>query len=310
MRGIVCRIKENCNKREIIRSVTFFDNLEELAQICQQISKGQAAIKGPNIRLVCVHWENSEHTTGHIHILHDCNTNHGSCRCAFLKGFGKPVFHAKGTIYSRQFEEADVYRVLLYFSSGERQAIYIFIGDGRAAIPSETALLQASGLVRVTRTGTTEESIRGHNVPLRSYESLPCHPSEDVRGIGRRGSGSRWYSLGEKNLSYEEKMYNFIVKYYHMPVDAILHSEVWLNSPFRFVRSNNPVFQTVADSICSEWVHKSVSDITYFWQGKSFIFWEDEKWCKVNGRRYDVHTSVLYAEQLLLFQLGSEDDLC
>ena len=44
-----------------------------------------------------------------------------------------------------------------------------------------------------------------------------------------------------------------------------------------------------------------------FWQGKEFKFWEDEKWLKVNGLRYDVTESVQIAEQLLLFQFGSED---
>jgi len=37
-------------------------------------------------------------TCGHIHVIHDCNRNHGNCRCAFLLGYANIRF-AKGTVW-------------------------------------------------------------------------------------------------------------------------------------------------------------------------------------------------------------------
>jgi hypothetical protein len=59
--------------------------------------------------------------------------------------------------------------------------------------------------------------------------------------------------VGKKGVSFEEKMYDFIIKYYHVPIHSILRSTSWLNSSFRFLRSNNPIFQTVTDTITLLW---------------------------------------------------------
>jgi uncharacterized protein YacL (UPF0231 family) len=115
--------------------------------------------------------------------------------------------------------------------------------------------------------------------------------------------------VGKKSSinSFEGRLYNYIVKYFHVPTDSIVRSKPWLESSYRFVRSNNQTFQTVLDSINSEWVHMSLEDMLFFWQGKEYIFWLDESWIKVNGKRYDVETSVKYAEEMLMYQFGCMD---
>jgi hypothetical protein len=46
-------------------------------------------------------------------------------------------------------------------------------------------------------------------------------------------------------------------------------------------------------------------DFIWFWQSKDFIFWESGRFHAINGYRHII-TSVLYAEELLLFQTGYE----
>jgi hypothetical protein len=124
---IVERIRAGLRKQEIVRSVAFFNSVRQLSTILETLCEKQAARKGPGVRIIAIHWENDIHTQGHIHILHDCNPNHGSYRCAFLKGIG-PVHHAKGTKYTLDFTEHDIIRVL-YFCMEERQLTHIFIDE-------------------------------------------------------------------------------------------------------------------------------------------------------------------------------------
>jgi hypothetical protein len=96
------------------------------------------------------------------------------------------------------------------------------------------------------------------------------------------------------------------MEYLHVPLDSIVRSSHWLNSEIGLFISGNREFQAVCDAITAEWVHYTL-DLVYFWQGKEFKCWEDDKWLQVNGFRYDVSESVEVAENLLLFQFGSEE---
>jgi hypothetical protein len=172
-----------------------------------------------------------------LHITHDCNTNHGSCRCAFLKGFRQPVQLAKGTVYTTDFGIDDIFTLILYFCQEQREPAYLFINDRRTSIPTDAALLQNAGHRGSTRKGAVGESLRRYNLPLWSTERCASATSCDVQGTCERNAKRKWICVGEKSLSYEEKMYNFIMKYDHVPIDSILRSGPWLNSRFRFIRS-------------------------------------------------------------------------
>ena len=305
-RGIVERVKASCRKREIIRSVVFFNGLGSLFAICEKLSARQESVKGPNIRIAAIHWENESHTQGHVHIVHDCNPNRGQCRCSFLKGCGL-VHHAKGTKYANDFSTEDIVRLFLYFCSEERELAYLFVNDRRTAIPSETALLQIIRHSRGSGTRSMEEELRGYDSPFWSSERCPRVVGESIPRSNKGNSGRRWVSVGKKSISLDSRMRDFILEHLHVPLDSIVRSEQWLNSEFRFIRTGNKDFQNVCDTITAEWVHYSLEDLYYFWNGKPFAFWNDEKWLRINGRRYDVQESTDVAEKLLLFQFGAED---
>jgi len=73
-RRTVERIKTSIGKREILRSVGFFNGLGALFELYEKLSSRQESSKGPNMRIGATHSENETHTQGHVHIIHDCNT--------------------------------------------------------------------------------------------------------------------------------------------------------------------------------------------------------------------------------------------
>ena len=140
VRRTLQKVMGHVGKREIIRSVAFYRSNRELREILEVLSKPRFRNQGPNIRLIGVHPENSEETCGHIHIYHDCNPNHGQCRCVFLQGVG-PIQYAKGTVWTRDFSEDDLLRIFLYLSNEERYTSHIIVGDrqsGRRTIASQS----------------------------------------------------------------------------------------------------------------------------------------------------------------------------
>lgn len=305
-RRIVERARAMCKKREIVRSVCFFNSLRHLSAICTKLGSSRRPYLGPGLRIIGIHYENEERTCGHIHILHDCNRNRGSCRCTFLSDVGH-IFHAKGTKYVSDFSTEDLIRYLLYLCQEGRELAYVFLDDRRATLPSKNALLQIGGYTGDSGTRTMEEVLRGYDSPFWASERCSSATIQDVPDGDRRGSRRGWISVGSKRLTREEKMQKFILKYYHVPLEDILRSSCWLGSEFRYVRQGDKVFQIVCDTITSDWIHKSLEDIHYFWQGKEYLFWKDPKWITLNGPRYTICESVDIASRLLMYQFGSED---
>jgi hypothetical protein len=55
-------------------------------------------------------------------------------------------------------------------------------------------------------------------------------------------------------------MPQFMKKYFHVPLDSITRTKIWLTSQFRNVRNAGSDFKDVCDSIQSESVHCSLSE--------------------------------------------------
>jgi hypothetical protein len=296
-----------CRKREVVRSVVPFSNLEQLHKILERLSISSRNRGGPGFKLFGVHWENQECSCGHLHIYHDCNPNHGACRCTFLQGIPQPVLHAKGCVSTADFDKWDLTRVLLYPCTGRRQPTHLFIDDRRAAIPTQAALLQNSRLRGYTGTRPMEESLRGHNDAFSCDESSASTSGAAVRDCGIRGPRSRWIGLGKESVSYESRMYIFILHNYVVPIGSIVRTRRWLESTFRFVRTSEKTFQTVIDTVNAEWIRLTLPLIHSKWLYMPYRFWEDPEWCEINGMRYSLDESVSLAERVLIYQFGSED---
>jgi hypothetical protein len=94
---------------------------------------------------------------------------------------------------------------------------------------------------------------------------------------------------------------------YVVPLDSIVRTRRWLESPFKFVRTSEKTFQTVIDTLNSEWIGLDLPAINSRWNNTAYRFWEDPEWCSINGLRYSLNESAQIAEQLLIFQTGSSD---
>lgn len=298
-----------CRKREIIRSTIPFASIVQLHSILGHISRGNINRGGPGFRLFGVHWENEACTLGHLHIYHDCNTNHGACRCSFLQGLNQPVLHAKGRVVTASFTKWDIARIIIYLCTGKRQPTHLFLDDRRTAIPTKTSLLSNPGLAGSTGEGPMEEIIRGHDAVFFGDEPGTSCSGAIVRDSGVGGARRRWVNVGKESLTYEAKMYAFMQNNYVVPLDSIVRTRRWLESSFKFVRSSERTFQTVIDTINAEWIPKDLEGIDSFWRSKEYVFWEDPEWCNINGARYDLQSSIDIAKQLLIFQYGSEEGI-
>jgi len=61
------RIKASIGKREIVRSVAFFNGLGALFELYEKLSSRQESSKGPNMRIGATHSENETHSRPRPH---------------------------------------------------------------------------------------------------------------------------------------------------------------------------------------------------------------------------------------------------
>ena len=66
-RRIVERIKAGIGKREIVRSMAFFNGLGALFELYEKLSSRQESSKGPNMRIGATHSENETHSRPRPH---------------------------------------------------------------------------------------------------------------------------------------------------------------------------------------------------------------------------------------------------
>jgi hypothetical protein len=101
-------------------------------------------------------------------------------------------------------------------------------------------------------------------------------------------------------------MENFILEHLHVPIDSILHSEVWLNSPYRYIRSGDDRFRSVADVISSRISRYNIIELATLWQNSEYKFWEHKQ-----NIDYDIYLplseSIDVTIKFLLYQLGFEE---
>jgi len=90
--AIINRHAFGCTNRQVVRSSQFFRRCVECLRILQELSAVQTKIGVPSIRIIAVHREHKEDTCGNIHVIYDCNCNHGIYRCAFLRGYANIRF--------------------------------------------------------------------------------------------------------------------------------------------------------------------------------------------------------------------------
>jgi hypothetical protein len=78
---------------------------------------------------------------------------------------------------------------------------------------------------------------------------------------GRRNHGSGGSYLRQKvNFSFNSEMEDFIISHLCVPVDSIVRSSTWLESPFRYIRSGDDRFRSVLDVINSRISSLSVKE--------------------------------------------------
>jgi hypothetical protein len=96
-----------------------------------------------------------------------------------------------------------------------------------------------------------------------------------------------------------------------VPLDAIVRSEVWLSSPFKFIRTSDPTFKDVMDVINCEFVYMSVKDLEEFWNEKDTNrhFWDSKESELLGLKPYNVKDSVELVDKFLHFQFNGDINL-
>lgn len=88
-------------------------------------------------------------------------------------------------------------------------------------------------------------------------------------------------------------------EHFHVPLDSIVRSVAWLNSPF--------AFRNVCDVINSEFVHMTVEQLEQFWNSIT-PFWTLPEYEQLGLKCYELKESVSIAKEFLLFQFNGDDD--
>jgi hypothetical protein len=94
---------------------------------------------------------------------------------------------------------------------------------------------------------------------------------------------------------------------FHVPLDSIVRSVAWLNSPFAFIRTGDNTFRNVCDVINSEFVHMSIKDIERFW-GSIIPFWTLPEYERLGLKCFPLKDSVSIAKEFLQFQFNGDEE--
>lgn len=300
----LCRqIIQHCKKGELVRFITFFTSREECLRILSQCSE-EVQPQGPSLRIASVHWDNDNQQSGHIHFIHDCNRNHGSCRCTVFRKL-EHIRYAKGKVYCTNLTIDDIICLLLYFCEEGKETAYILFGNARAALPTQDALLQLQG--HRWDSGPGKISVCGlvDDLPLRESEChIQAYPGSDVNS-NAGGSRKGWKATRKGNDPQLVKLKAFCLAHYHVPLDSITRSKVWLESEFEFIRIGDKNLRLVFDAINSSLVHKTLSQLEDFWLNDvGEYFWESEESVNLGHKYLTVDESVKLLEKFLVYQMG------
>jgi hypothetical protein len=242
-------------------------------------------------------------SSGHIHIVHDCTKHHGQCRCSFLQSI-RPVHHAKGKIWTREFDHSDLLRELLNLNQDGRKITDIYISGRRTRIPDTSTMLEELRHTERSSTGSVPARIRKYKYAGATGFQASQAYNADGNDSSRRGHGSWWNAVGK-----ELELYNFLKDNFIVPLDSIVNTKVSLHSNFKFLRANDTGFKNVIDTIQSEFVHMSVLHIYQFWLRSPTKFRESEDYKSLGLETYNLNDSVTLCNDFLLFQFNQSDEL-
>jgi hypothetical protein len=95
----------------------------------------------------------------------------------------------------------------------------------------------------------------------------------------------------------------------HVPMDAIVRSEPWLNSQFRFVCTSDTALRDVVDVFNSYVCNYSVEELAMFWGTRKYLYWDTKKSVGEGFHRMSLLDSIDWGIALLHYQFDNEEAL-
>lgn len=306
--SVARRIKEGFRKRDFIRSIVTWRSVDELARINRILDTYKPGT-GTGVIIWGKHWEGAD--CGHTHIYHDCNKNHGQCRCSFiadLKGhLGTTVRHHEITRATGDITEWDILRILLYLSEGARSIQGIRVHNTRAAVPTRASLLQATGSPRNSTSGPLAAYRSPYELSFREQQYATPSTSSGIQDSARRSRSIGWTSVrGKKEIvsSHDfDALTQFVEQHFVVPLDAIVRTEAYNASRFRDRRAGDSLLGKVSDHVITKLLPYTLGDFEVFWDNQiPPLYWHSREYRSQGLICYDLATSVAKAEKFLLYQ--------
>lgn len=255
----------------------------------------------------------------HYHVIHDCKSSNGSCRCFGLL-FSKLYSTRSGkrnTIIATTEEEFE--NLFLYHLQEGRKTIFYKFGEqsGKGELPSgfETIQLRRYSQPRriLPETRGTMETCSSENEILWGDTSGQMYsPSCSNRNNNNSQHNKKesWISRNRRSTTREkdqeaEKITALMIKLCTSPIENCFQNKAWTDTDYKFMDTSDNSIRKALNYVNRMFYNMSLKEIFDFYESREETpLWQAHSIDTFNETYFDLNTSIYKCVQLILFQEG------
>lgn len=253
----------------------------------------------------------------HYHVIHDCKSSNGSCRCFGLL-FSKLHTTRSGkrnTIVTTTEEEFE--NLFLYHLQEGRKTIFYKFGEksGKSELPPGFETIQYRRYTEpggiLSETGGTMETCSSENEVLwgassRQRYSSSCSNS-DINN-SQYNKKESWRTRNRRLAAREkdkeaEKIATLIIKLCTSPVENCFQNIAWTQTTYKFMDTSDNSIRKALNYVNRMFYNMNLKDIYNFYeQREETPLWQAHTIETFDETYFDLDTSIYKCVQLILYQ--------
>ncbi|XP_042150540.1 uncharacterized protein LOC115312284 [Ixodes scapularis] len=289
-------------RRRIVHDVIPVGSLGEAESLYQTLSRSfEDPRSGFAFTAVSFHLDGCRKP--HVHVVHDCAWSNGSCRCVAFYGIHRRPNRA--SIWTSNATGWDYWRLVVYLATNPRRLKHFAVAgaDWReylGAAPVEHRGHTGCGSSR------TVETLLGAFPSTSACEDCSRSTGGDQDAVSLRpGTSTAGQTRRRQNAHTEESLYRVIIRNPVSPLNSIIRTPVWLDSPdLRFIQLDDKRLQRAIQVLNEQLCNWTTLDYIQLYSTTNPLF--DAPHGNISAYYMDVSASYDAMVRLLEYQLGEE----